>query len=228
MSFTFRGENLQVPFYCVDISGSKMIPTDNRFAFHPTTYGEFNIKSGQDLCHRYSFSAMQQLLCLIYNSGDNTKLEPLIAALFPYNNDDRKNAFAVYDKIINKPQKAVKYFNQLLYILNNSLFNLRPGNSGWNRSIGMCYDPSAWTFDGKKFIITDDEDVFILSNLLQINVKPSTIYFYTAKDSNGNPVLYSSNNGSANAGIGEYQQLNVPICIYPTDEHGNQFEMQIT
>lgn len=228
MSFTFRGEDLKVSFFCVDISDGKMVPTDNRFDFHTTTKNKS--EKGKDLCHRYSFSAMQQLLCLIYNSGDHSKLETLIATLFPrdVDDDDRKNAFAVYDKIINKPVKAVKYYNQLLYILNNSLFNLRPGNSSWNRSIGMCYDPSEWEFDGKKFIITSEEDVFILSNLLHIKVNPSTIYFYTAKDSGGNPVLYSSNNGSVNQGIGEYQQLNIPIYIYPYDENGNQFEMRIS
>ena len=229
MSFTFRGEDLQVPFYCVDISGSEMIPTDNRFAFHSMTYAEFNLESGQDLCHRYSFSAIRSLLCQIYNSGDYSKIEPLINTLFSYDKyNDRENAFAVYEKIKSKPDKAAKYFSQLLYILNNSLFNLRPGNNRWNRSIGMCYDPVSWKYDGEKFIITDETDVFILSNLLQINVEMSTIQFYSAYDPVGNPVLYSSNNGSVYEGIDEYNECNIHIYIYPMDEKGNSFEMKIT
>ncbi|MBD5141498.1 MAG: hypothetical protein HDT25_08815, partial [Ruminococcus sp.] len=209
--------DLQVPFYCVDISGSEMIPTDNRFAFHSTTYGEFNLESGQDLCHRYSFSAMQQLLCLIYNSEDHSKLKPLIAALFPYDDDDRKNAVAVYNKIINKPEKAVKYYNQLLYILNNSLFNLRPGNSSWNRSIRECYDPESWYGNGQGFVISSEDDVYLLDNLLAIPVEPSTIYFYTAKTNSGDRLLYSSNNPFPNEGINAYGECNIPIFICLSD-----------
>lgn len=232
MSFTFRGANISLDKVCLVLNGSNcMEAVKDRFDFHPTTRNYFNFKIGQDLCHRYSFSSMQKLLCLIYNSGKYGKLEPLISTLFPYEDNDRQNAFEVYKNIIfpaTTINMRIMYFNELLYILNNSIVNLRPGNSSWNRSIGECYDPAAWSFTDGKFVITDEIDVFILSNLLQIKVNPSTIYFYTAKDSNGNPMLYSSNNISVNEGIGNYQPLNIPIYIYPLTESGEQFEMRVS
>lgn len=231
MSFTFRGENICIApnQYCLQLNGCEKIETnDSRFPFHHTTYDKFDFEDGQDLCHRYSFSSMAQLLRLIYNSGDYRLIKPLIRTLFPNADDDWECVLAVYRKITDKPQKAVKYFNQLLYALNNSLLNLRPGKSSWNRSIGICYDPVAWEFTDGKFVITDEIDVFILSNLLRINVRTSTIYFYSAKNSAGEPVLYSSNNSSENQGIGKYDTCDIPIYIYPTDENGNTFEMRIT
>lgn len=235
MSFTFREENICIApnQYCLQLNGrEKMETKDSRFPFHHTTYNEFNFEDGQDLCHRYSFSSMAQLLRLIYNSGDYSLIEPLISTLFPYDDyDDRQNANNVYQSIIfpaTTTDMRVMFFNELLYMLNNSLLNLRPGKSSWNRSIGMCYDPVAWEFTDGKFVITDEIDVFILSNLLRINVCTSTIYFYSAKNSAGEPVLYSSNNSSENQGIGKYDKCDIPIYIYPTDKNGNTFEMRIT
>lgn len=233
MNFMFRGESVELTEKCIIFSDSKMIPTDYRFGFHHSTLRKFKVAKDEDLCHRYSFSAMKQLLCILYNERNCTSISTLIYALFPYDDDDdRQDALEIYEEIVSGTNnKLEELFNELLYMLNNSLINLRPGKSGWNRSIGMCYDPVKWEFTeekGEKFIITDEIDTFILSNLLSINVRPSTIYFYSARNSAGKPILYSSNNSSENLGINKYTPCNTPIYIYPLDEDGNEFEMCIT
>lgn len=223
MSFTFRGDNLKVPFFCVDLEDGQMVSTGERFSFHDSTYDFFEFEQNEDLCHRYSFSSMVQLLCMIYQSGDMNKLGQLIDALFPNDDDDRDSALAVYKKIIEKPEKRVKYFNQLLYIMNNSLLNLRPGNSGWNRSIKSCYDPEEWKYDNSgKFVITSRNDVDILSKLLEIDVDPSTVYFYTAQANDEEVFLYSSNNDFSNEGVDVYESCDIPVCILLEDGTLNQ------
>lgn len=236
MSFKLREkEGLKVPFFCVDIVDGKMVSKRNRFNFHESTRKHFKAESDQDLCHRYSFSAILQLLCIIYNAHDPreySKIEQLIIALYPYKKD-RDDALEIFNKIKGTSNKnisdLVTLFNELLYVLNNALDNLRAGDSSWNRSIGAAYDPIEYYYDQakKRIYITDTIDIYILSNLYQIYVEPSTIHFYSAiKD--GKPFLYSSDNPYKNEGTAAYEISDIPIYIRPLTEDGTEFEMKLT
>ncbi|MDE6710286.1 MAG: hypothetical protein K2J76_07340, partial [Oscillospiraceae bacterium] len=135
-------------------------------------------------------------------------------------NPDYSDALNVYYKIDStgiKNTEMLQCFNELLYIFNNALINLRPGDSSWNRSIGGCYDPESWYPDKNRFVINSKEDVHILDNLLKIFVNPSTIYFYTAQTHSGDLLLYSSNNSFPYEGIKAYSECNIPIFIRFSD-----------
>lgn len=234
MSFTFRGEPVELTEKCITFSGSKMIPTGHRFGFHRSTLSEFNVANDEDLCHRYSFSAMTQLLCILYNERKCTSINTLIYALFPYyNNDDRQGALNIYEEIVSgtkNKNELEELFNELLYFLNNSISNLRGGKSSWNRSIGEVYDPVSWRYDESEgvFYITDNVDVYMLHNLHCINISTSTLYFYTAKAPDGTPIMYSSNNPSQYKGIDQYDTFYAPIYIISRDNHNKPLKIRLS
>lgn len=229
MSFAFRGVDMEIPYYCLIfdsnvLDGSTIVHRGGRFPFHEKN----KLKKGLDLCHRYSFDAMSDLLCWVYNTAgfiknpneETTVLDKLVDIMYKSDfmpqDEDFDSANNILRKLYsdtNSPAAVLHYFNELLYILNNARINLRAGDKSWNRSIGSGYDAEEWVTDGQKIVITSYTDVYLLSNLLTIPVYPSTIYFYTALSSTKGPILYSSDNSFPYEGISAYQEVKIPIYI---------------
>lgn len=223
MSFKFRNDDAPIILkdndICLALSGGIMAPNSHRCGFHNSTKKYFNIQSGQDLCHRYSFSSMKKFLCYSYNTGKYEILNDLISVMYscdgnPYPGD-YNTALDIINKIRNTANIAerVFYFNELLYVLNNVIINLRPGDARWNRSIRECYDPEEWYCNSRGFVISSSTDVHLIRYLLTIRVDPPTIYFYTAQTKSGDKLLYSSNNIFPNEGITAYGKCDLPIFI---------------
>lgn len=239
MSFSFRGVDMEIPYYCLifdsgRLDGSTIVHRGGRFPFHEKN----KLEKDLDLCHRYSFDAMSNLLCWIYNTGrfvkksasEITVLDQLVNIMykseFMPQDEDWDSANNILRKLysnINSPVTVLHYFNELLYILNNARINLRAGDKSWNRSIGSGYDAEEWETDGQKIVITSYTDVYLLSNLLTIPANPSTIYFYTALSSAKGPILYSSDNSFSYEGISAYQEIKIPIYI----RHSNGSETAV-
>lgn len=235
MSFRFRDDQEPITLknkdLCLELRGGTMVANNKRGGFHSTTYNCFNMAAGQDLCHRYSFSSMKKFLCYCYNSGRYEFLKDLISVMYscagnPYPND-YNTALEIIYRIHNAAYVAdrVVCFNELLYVLNNVIINLRPGNASWNRSIRECYDPEAWYMNGQGFVIYSNNDVHLIRYLLDIPINPSTIYFYTAQDDEGVQVLYSSNNPFPNKGAKVYDECKMPIFIRLPDGTENEITL---
>lgn len=87
-----------------------------------------------DMAHRLSFHDIQGIVM----SGDQTEINKLIQALTIPQRDfgsDAQGDTSYYDKV-----KGITNQEDLIKALNNSPFNLRPGNSSVNRSIGAGFD----------------------------------------------------------------------------------------
>lgn len=233
MIFHFRGKTVELDKKCLELSDGKLKATGERFDFHNSTVDHFikenGGKSGGDLCHRYSFSAMTELLCILYNSKKLDEIPNLIYALYPY--DEEQNfMLKIYNDIkLQESYDPEDVFNTLLYYFNNAISNLRYGNKNWNRSIGESYDPVSWIYNNKEqaFYITDEVDIYMLHILNSINITPSTLYFYTAIAPDGTPVMYSSNNPSKYEGIENYEKFKKPIYINSKDILQNPVKIQL-
>ena len=92
--------------------------------------------SSDDLAHRLSYHDIEQIV----DSGNKLKVTKLIQKLTipqrrfgKYNKGDK----SYYNEVIK-----INDDDQLIKALNNSPFNLRPGNASVNRSIGAGFDPN--------------------------------------------------------------------------------------
>lgn len=219
MGFTFRGAEWNLPFYCLEINGNYLIQNQNRFPFHE----RYNLGFGRDLCHRYSFDSMSKYLCWCYNNGNLAAVQTLINLMYDPNDNDYADVARIYNRLErgNTPELWCLCLNELLYVLNNARINLRAGDSSWNRSIGSAYDPESWELidNGSGILITSVYDIRLLKGLLAVPVDPPTIFFYTARDADNIPVLYSSNNNFPNEGINAYSVGGIPIYIFSDNQY---------
>lgn len=222
MEFEFKGKTITADDCLVFVGGFMTYDSNKRFHFHETTYAKFEdapaaYEDSDDnpkkaICHSYSFNSMAKYLYYFYNqpAGSQFYIGELLRAVYlvdkvtDLNNtknnpgDGRETAYNIYKRMFSnstKKKELVEYFNQLLYVLNNAYPNLRIGNSSCNSSIGDAYDPAPGYYDKKhnRFVINNSNDVFRLRILINVPIKPPTLYFYTA-ELNGQPYLYSSDN----------------------------------
>lgn len=89
-----------------------------------------------DMAHRLSY---QNIRDTVQNSNQNTINGLVKAIAIPSRNFGgiKKGNTKYYDKI-----KKIKDKKELIKALNNSPYNLRPGNSSVNRGIGSNFDPN--------------------------------------------------------------------------------------
>jgi hypothetical protein len=95
-----------------------------------------NTDSNDDLAHRISYDNIAKIV----DGGDKSKITKLIKKVtIP------QRKFGKYKKgdttYFDKVQK-ISDDEELIKALNNSPFNLRPGNASINRSIGSSFDPN--------------------------------------------------------------------------------------
>lgn len=125
----------------------------------------YNPVSEQDLCHSFSFKFMKDAICgsYVYKMLDesirvlyDTVVKALLEGVFCNNlqeieYDDNlvdaqlKNFKDEARKIINSDEIDDFRPHKILYYFNNSIYNYRPANMSWNRSVQNFYDPYKWT-----------------------------------------------------------------------------------
>jgi hypothetical protein len=190
----------------------------------------------QDICHYLSYSTIEAALCKCINEKNIKCLDYLIQSVF-LNGGNNESFYHYVPNIINEIIEILHnenrdintnnyislLLNSLMIYFNNSISNLRYGDSSWNQSIGNAYDPSKWcyvnsenkivrancdltqfTFEdnqpnkGEGFYLINKEDGDRINLICKIKpYKDYPIFLYTGKDSNG-PFLYSSDNNFNN------------------------------
>lgn len=93
-------------------------------------------KKKYDMAHRLSYHRISQIV----GEGNQAKIDKLIAAVTIPQRDFGK--YKAGDTTYYNKVKKIKNSGQLIKSLNNSPFNLRPGNPSKNRSIGAGFDPN--------------------------------------------------------------------------------------
>lgn len=247
---SFRGEPVTAND-CLILENHALYCVGERFRFHHTTYDYFKNDRDADedddvsiktaICHGYSFSSMADYLCFCFKDGHVDYILKLLKAVYlveqmitldgsdselhnGYTKKDKTLAYNIYQKISSPycfGSELAEYYNELLYVLNNAIPNLRVGNSSNNSSLGGAYDPISWKLKSdsksKYFLIDDPDDVYRLKILRGVPIEPSTLYFYTALYNN-KPFLYSSTNRDFHP-CDELDYCPFPVAI--PDENGN-------
>ncbi len=165
----------------VDSSNQEIQLVRGRLAFHSSTQQKVAIRFGQARCHSFSQDFIAAILhqivvsaiyCRNSRDANGARLLCLGSMVFGAQASGEKNnyetvmgqfleqsasVFAGSAMLRNQLLEAVKTANSLMHQLNNSLYNLRPGDKAWNSSISYDFDPTAWAYvadiQGRKYYI---------------------------------------------------------------------------
>lgn len=111
--------------------------------------------------------------------------------------------------------------SEIVRLLNSEKVNLRTGFSNWNSSTQSAYDPIRYIYDNG-FLITSLCDSIRISNLIHFTLgkdenilnTEDALFFYSARDNQNTPFLYSSNNPISFEGTADYSECKDPIYYY--------------
>lgn len=161
--------------------------------FDPSVKENLN-GTGNNICHSWSISAIEAAVCNNINPINVEGLENIFNAVFLGEEDEPfyHDAEITINNIIGLQQDhnlVTNLLRDLMYYLNNSISNLRYGDSSWNQSIGNVYDPGEWCYvaNGKVISNSTNEnnegiDLYIKDKYGEIKLEDG---FYLLNESDG-------------------------------------------
>ncbi len=101
MSFTFRGNDVELPYYCLiwDPNNRQVVHNGGRYDFYEKPKNNKEL----DLCHNYSFESICRFICYCLNTKNIDYLYSLLDILYPtpevFDNETIKEELSYYLKL---------------------------------------------------------------------------------------------------------------------------------